>query len=502
MGWLDDISGDDWLNFGGSLVNSWMGADAAKDALKAQKKATGQANDMTWKMYQQTRQDQLPWLNQGTNAVNRLGYLLGLSGQPTGTATAPATPAQNPNQDRGRTYDIIRKIGAANSLNGQDTRLAHVNPREEAMLRANGGSGRIDPITGLPHYEENDDNAGYDADGGGGWTDGGGRHHTGANDGNPGGPTTSHRYEAPNPLKQKLGSWAGGMVGGALLGPVGKTLGSWAGGKWGQGGMVSNNNYGGGNSPASGGRGGWNDWGSRSGDGGIWSPIPQNRADYSGGWSSLGGNGITGTTINGPTTNPTTTTTGTTGTGDDGLYGSLMRDFGMADYQADPGYAFRLSQGNDALEKSAAMKGTLKSGQFLKDLMNFNQGLASQEYGTAYDRYMNNRSSKYNMLASLAGLGQTTAGTLGNYGLNTANTMGNNWNSLGDASAASQIAQSNAWQGGINNALNYWNYLNYPKSTGTSNYTSGSWGSLGASQYWDDPSHTYYGYNGAAVDVA
>lgn len=146
--------------------------------------------------------------------------------------------------------ETIRQIGAVNSLNGQDTRLIHANPKEEAILKMLGGSGRIDPITGLPHYEENDNNAGYDSDGGGGWRDDSGRHHSGANDGDPGGATTSHRYEKPNKSKQAIGKVVGGVVGTTLAGPAGSALGGYLGSKWGQGGMVSNRNYGGFGSPA------------------------------------------------------------------------------------------------------------------------------------------------------------------------------------------------------------------------------------------------------------
>ena len=44
-------------------------------------------------------------------------------------------------------------------------------------------------------------------------------------------------------------------------------------------------------------------------------------------------------------------------------YGRYARDFTMADYQADPGYGFRLSEGMKALERSAAARGGLLSGR-------------------------------------------------------------------------------------------------------------------------------------------
>ena len=46
---------------------------------------------------------------------------------------------------------LIQQVGARGS---PDTLLAHITPREAAFLKARGGSGRIDPNTGLPHFED------------------------------------------------------------------------------------------------------------------------------------------------------------------------------------------------------------------------------------------------------------------------------------------------------------------------------------------------------------
>lgn len=52
----------------------------------------------------------------------------------------------------------------------------------------------------------------------------------------------------------------------------------------------------------------------------------------------------------------------------------------------DPSYLFRLSQGEGALENSAAAKGTLNSGGTLQDIINYGQKAGSQEYGNVWDR--------------------------------------------------------------------------------------------------------------------
>lgn len=52
----------------------------------------------------------------------------------------------------------------------------------------------------------------------------------------------------------------------------------------------------------------------------------------------------------------------------------------------DPGYQWRVQQGQKALESSAASKGGLVSGAQMRAAQDYGQGLASQEYGQAYGR--------------------------------------------------------------------------------------------------------------------
>jgi len=131
-------------------------------------------------------------------------------------------------------------------------------------------------------------------------------------------------------------------------------------------------------------------------------------------------------------------------------YGRYAGDFTMADYQADPGYAFRLSEGQKALERSAAARAGLQSGAALKAAARFGQDYGSQEYQNAFNRYQINRSNQLNPLQSLMGAGQTSANTLtsaaGQYGQNLAQGYGN----LGQARASGYIGMGNA----ITNALN------------------------------------------------
>jgi hypothetical protein len=122
-------------------------------------------------------------------------------------------------------------------------------------------------------------------------------------------------------------------------------------------------------------------------------------------------------------------------------YGSLAKNFGMSDFQADPGYAFRMTEGLKALDRQAAARGGLISGGALKAAQNYGQDLASQEYQNAYNRYQTNRTNLLNPLQSLAGAGQTSANTTGDAAANFG-TQGSN--ALGGAGTAQANAIQNA----------------------------------------------------------
>lgn len=135
-------------------------------------------------------------------------------------------------------------------------------------------------------------------------------------------------------------------------------------------------------------------------------------------------------------------------------FGRYAKDFSMADYEADPGYGFRMSEGMKALERSAAARGGLLSGATLKGVQRFGQGLASEEYQNAFNRYQANRASQLNPLQSLYGSGQTSANTLtsaaGQTGAGLAGTyMGMGQGLAGSALAGGQ-ARASGYIGGAN----------------------------------------------------
>jgi hypothetical protein len=130
-------------------------------------------------------------------------------------------------------------------------------------------------------------------------------------------------------------------------------------------------------------------------------------------------------------------------------YGSLGKSFGETQFQQDPGYAFRQSEGMKALERSAAARGNLLSGSTMKGIQRFGQDLASQEYQNAFNRFQVERAAKLNPLQSLMGSGQSAAnvmtGAAGQMGQNEASNIYN----AGQARASGYIGSTNA----LTNAL-------------------------------------------------
>lgn len=155
--------------------------------------------------------------------------------------------------------------------------------------------------------------------------------------------------------------------------------------------------------------------------------------------------------------------------------------FGMDQFQADPGYGFRLAEGQKALERQAAARGGLISGAALKAATRYGQEMGSQEFQNAFNRYQAERAAALNPLQSLAGLGQTSANTLtgaaGQMGSNIAEGFG----SAAAARASGYVGGANALTQGLGTYLNYMqgqNYLNALRPTAT---TLPVYGSIGSS---------------------
>jgi hypothetical protein len=135
---------------------------------------------------------------------------------------------------------------------------------------------------------------------------------------------------------------------------------------------------------------------------------------------------------------------------------SRYTPFGMEQFQADPGYGFRLKEGLRALENSAAARGGLLSGNAMRGITRYGQGLASEEFGNAFNRYQAERAARLNPLQSLVGIGQSNAATMaqqaGQYGQSLAQGAA----TMGNIRASGYMNTANALAGGIGQGLNYY----------------------------------------------
>ena len=135
---------------------------------------------------------------------------------------------------------------------------------------------------------------------------------------------------------------------------------------------------------------------------------------------------------------------------------SRYTPFGMEQFQADPGYGFRLKEGLRALENSAAARGGLLSGNAMRGITRFGQGLASEEFGNAFNRYQAERAARLNPLQSLAGMGQSTAATLGGQAGQYGQNMAQGAAAMGNIRASGYVGQANALTGALGQGLNYY----------------------------------------------
>lgn len=135
------------------------------------------------------------------------------------------------------------------------------------------------------------------------------------------------------------------------------------------------------------------------------------------------------------------------------------------DVTQDPGYQFRMREGEQALQRRQAAAGTAYGGGALKELAKYSQGLASQEYGAAWNRGMAERQQRLSSLSDLASMGMSAAGTQANiYGQQAANIWDPSQYHIGRAQSLAGLSQQYTGQ------------------------AAGALGNLGAaqSQYWQN----------------
>ena len=125
-------------------------------------------------------------------------------------------------------------------------------------------------------------------------------------------------------------------------------------------------------------------------------------------------------------------------------YGSIGAPFTAEQMEADPGYAFRLAEGEKALGRMQAARGQYLGGGAIRAGARYGQEMGSQEYMNAFNRAQALMGTRLGTLGSLYGAGQAAAQQVGQQ----AGQMGTNVSNLlmqgGQARASGYLGQSNA----------------------------------------------------------
>lgn len=110
---------------------------------------------------------------------------------------------------------------------------------------------------------------------------------------------------------------------------------------------------------------------------------------------------------------------------------------GSADFSAfynSPDYNFARTEGQRGVEQSAAARGGAAGGNALRALSDYNQGLASQQFGNYFNR-----------LAGIAGIGQSSTQSLGQLGAQYSGNISNLMSGIGQTRASGILGQTAPW---------------------------------------------------------
>lgn len=117
------------------------------------------------------------------------------------------------------------------------------------------------------------------------------------------------------------------------------------------------------------------------------------------------------------------------------LSGLQDPNFGK-NFQMDPGYEFRMKEGQKAINAAASARGMAGGGATLKALTKYGQDYSSNEYSKVYDR-------NFNKLSTLAGFGSQANQAQGQANQNYGQQVAGNYLGMANAQAASAMNQSN-----------------------------------------------------------
>jgi hypothetical protein len=134
-------------------------------------------------------------------------------------------------------------------------------------------------------------------------------------------------------------------------------------------------------------------------------------------------------------------------------YGSLLKNFSKSDLENDPVYntslQFGLDEGEKAINNRALASGNYDSGATLKALSRYATDYGGTKASDAYSRFVNNQGNEYSKLFGLVNSGQSAAS-------GEASHLSDLQTGMGNAEAASQIAQGNAYSKGLSDLGDYY----------------------------------------------
>jgi len=135
----------------------------------------------------------------------------------------------------------------------------------------------------------------------------------------------------------------------------------------------------------------------------------------------------------------------------------LTRSYTAEDFNQgiDPGYQFRLAQGQKALENQYNRGGGLVSGNVMQGMQDYTQGQASQEFGAAFGRNTTNQTNIFNRLKGIADMGLSATGTTANAATSAGQTIGSAQIGAANAEAAGITGQAKAYGNTLQGMANY-----------------------------------------------
>jgi hypothetical protein len=121
----------------------------------------------------------------------------------------------------------------------------------------------------------------------------------------------------------------------------------------------------------------------------------------------------------------------------------------------DPGYQFRLAQGQKAAENQYNRGGGLVSGNTMQGMQDYIQGSAAQEFGSAFGRNTTSQTNIFNRLKGIADMGLSATGTTANAATSAGQTIGSAQIGAANAEAAGITGQAKAYGNTLQGMANY-----------------------------------------------